>query len=99
MKTVKEKAVEQAFIRVMNRLIGSKDAFLSEGNGSEVGQSAIKDVESEMMWRGKKGKEFKAYLVAQSSLFDKFDGDVFRRTVEKVQPCWRRRCGTASLRC
>ncbi|MDR3540681.1 MAG: recombinase family protein [Desulfosporosinus sp.] len=44
MKTVKEKAVEQAFLRVMNRFIGSKDAFLSVANGSEVGQSGIEDI-------------------------------------------------------
>ena len=30
MKTIKEKAVEQAFIRVMNRLIGSRDAFIPQ---------------------------------------------------------------------
>jgi DNA invertase Pin-like site-specific DNA recombinase len=30
MKTVKEKALEQAFLRVMNRLIGSKDAFIPQ---------------------------------------------------------------------
>ncbi|MDR3544101.1 MAG: recombinase zinc beta ribbon domain-containing protein [Desulfosporosinus sp.] len=30
MKAVKEKAVEQAFLRVMNRLIGSKDASIQQ---------------------------------------------------------------------
>jgi len=30
MKVVKEKAVEQAFLRVMNRIISNKDAYLLE---------------------------------------------------------------------
>jgi tRNA U34 5-carboxymethylaminomethyl modifying GTPase MnmE/TrmE len=69
----------------MNRLIGSKDTFLSVANGSAVGQSAIEDIGVERAWRDKKGEDIKAYLAAQDSLLDKFDEDVFRRTVEKVK--------------
>ncbi|MDR3542158.1 MAG: recombinase family protein [Desulfosporosinus sp.] len=36
MKTVKEKALEQVFIRVMNRIIASKEAFLSTETESAV---------------------------------------------------------------
>jgi hypothetical protein len=110
--------------------IGCKDAFKREGNGSEVSQSVIKDIDvrltelqqelmnlvqktgvykkeyttiaaeieilrdkrqglkdavSEMAWGDKQGENFNVYLVAQDSQLDKFDGNLFRKLVEKVK--------------
>lgn len=128
MKAVKEKALEQSFVRVINRLIGSKEEFLIDENRSmscgyenidtrlaelqkeltilvrmtgndnpehsglvneieklRERKQRLKDTEVEKVWRDRMGEEFKAYLVAQDSLLDMFDGDLFRRLIEKVK--------------
>jgi hypothetical protein len=45
----------------------------------------VKSDEVEKVWRNKMIGEFKAYLDAQGALVDKFDGDLFRKLVEKVR--------------
>ena len=42
-------------------------------------------LETEGLWRDRQGEKFKAYLSAQHSLIDRFDGDSFRRLIEKVK--------------
>ena len=45
----------------------------------------LKDAEAARARRDKQGEAFKAYLTAQDTLLDRFDGDLFRRLVEKVK--------------
>jgi len=124
MKTVKEKALEQAFLRVMNRLIMSErtgnaahkcsiednDARLAELQQRSMslvrktgvdnneylvltaeieslqeGKKRLKDALVEKVWGDKRIEEIMAYLEAQDSLLDKYDGDSFRRLIEKVK--------------
>lgn len=66
MKTVKEKALERAFLRVMNRLIGSKDAFITqdierveEEYTLEELSARIEELQSQMMSLAKVGFEEK----------------------------------------
>jgi len=69
MKAVKEKAVEQAFLRVMNRLIGSKGAFIpysgsertEEKYSLEELQARIEDLQSQMMSLAKTGFDEQEY--------------------------------------
>jgi len=122
MKAVKEKALEKAFVRAMNRIIANKGAYLVEevesvtSNYEEI-DAKIEELQQELMdavrnnqeystaeierlqalkqkvksdeveraWKGRMVSEFKAYLDAQGALLDKFDGDLFRRLVEKVR--------------
>ncbi|KLU65748.1 transposon Tn3 resolvase [Desulfosporosinus acididurans] len=125
MKTIKEKALEQAFVRVMNRIIIKREAYLVEEISCEesdyedidakiaelqqelmnvvrnnqeyscltneierlqVHRQRLKSDETEKAWRDRMREEFKAYLDARDgSLLDKFDGDLFRKLVEKVR--------------
>jgi hypothetical protein len=123
MKAVKEKALERAFVRVMNRIIANKEAYIiEETSGTEFDFEAIdakiaelqqelidsvrnnreystaeierlqtlkqkvKGDEVEKSWRNRMVEEFKAYLDARGSeQVDKFDGDTFRKLVEKVR--------------
>lgn len=75
MKAVKEKAVEQAFLRVMNRLIGSKDAFIPkevekiEGEERLVElQTRIEELQSQMMSLAKTGLDEKEYSALAGEL-------------------------------
>lgn len=45
----------------------------------------LKETEAERVLRDGRINEIKAYLAAQDSLLDKFDGDIFRRLIEKVK--------------
>lgn len=128
MKSIREKDLEKAFVRVMNKLISGKEAFLIEETGNCVGgtedvdtkleelqqelmsvvrslganndeysrvvneieilrgrRGEVKTAENEKAWRDSKLDEFKAYLAAQCTLLGKFDGDLFRRLIEKVK--------------
>ncbi|WP_407309863.1 zinc ribbon domain-containing protein [Desulfosporosinus sp. SB140] len=125
MKNVKEKVLEQAFIRCMKRVIANKEAYLlveisSPASGYEdidvklaelqqelmtvvrnnqeyssltaeierlqAHKQRLKGDETEKAWRDRKREEFKAYLDARDGkLLDKFDGDLFRRLIEKVK--------------
>ncbi|WP_407314503.1 recombinase family protein [Desulfosporosinus sp. SB140] len=125
MKTVKEKALEQAFVRVMNRIIMNKEAYIIEESGgpefdfndidakiAELQQELVnmvrnnqeyssmtaeierlqahkqkmKSDEAERAWKGRVVEDFKAYLDARDGkLLDKFDGDLFRKLIEKVK--------------
>jgi cytoplasmic iron level regulating protein YaaA (DUF328/UPF0246 family) len=120
MKAVKEKALEKAFVRVMNRIIANKEAYIiEETSGTEFDFEAIdakiaelqqelmdavrnnreystaeierlqaleqkvKSDEVEKSWRNRMVEEFKAYLDGEALV--KFDGDLFRKLVEKVR--------------
>jgi DNA invertase Pin-like site-specific DNA recombinase len=123
MKAVKEKALEKAFVRVMNRIIANKEAYIiEETSGTEFDFEAIdakiaelqqelmdavrnnreystaeierlqaleqkvKSDEVEKSWRNRMVEEFKAYLDAWGTeQLDRFDGDMFRKLVEKVR--------------
>jgi hypothetical protein len=123
MKAVKEKAVEKAFVRVMNRIIANKEAYLvqeveSVASDYEAIDAKISELQQELMdavrnnqeystaeierlqalkqriksdeverqWRNRMVEEFKVYLDARrSEQVDKFDGDLFRKLVEKVR--------------
>ncbi|WP_088226197.1 hypothetical protein [Desulfosporosinus sp. FKB] len=46
----------------------------------------MKNDEAERAWKNRIVGEFKAYLAARDGkLLDKFDGDLFRKSVEKVR--------------
>ncbi len=46
----------------------------------------MKNDEAERAWKGRMAEEFKAYLDARGSeQVDKFDGDLFRKMIEKVR--------------
>ncbi|WP_407312004.1 recombinase family protein [Desulfosporosinus sp. SB140] len=125
MKAVKEKALEKAFVRAMNRIIASKETYIIEEiSGTEydfeaidarlkdlqqelvnvvrnnqeysslaaeierlqVHKQRLKGDEAEKVWRDRMREDFMAYLDArEGKLLDKFDGDLFRRLVEKVK--------------
>ncbi|AFM40367.1 site-specific recombinase, DNA invertase Pin [Desulfosporosinus acidiphilus SJ4] len=123
MKPVKEKALEQAFVRAMNRIIANKEAYLTEEttgpqfdfeaidskidelqqelidavrNNQEYSTAEIerlqahkqrrKNDEAERAWKGRLVEDFKSYLDARDGKpLDKFDGDLFRKLVEKVR--------------
>lgn len=50
--------------------------------GRRVG---LKSAEAEGAWRKSKSEEFKAYLEAQGTQVDRFDGESFRKIIEKVK--------------
>ncbi|WP_242966804.1 hypothetical protein [Desulfosporosinus sp. FKA] len=125
MKAVKEKALEKAFLRAMNKIIVNREAYLlEETSGPEFDYETIdvkiaelqqelmntvrnnqeyssltveierlhshrqrmKNDEAERAWRSRLVGEFKAYLDARDGkLVDKFDGELFRKVVEKVR--------------
>jgi|GEM_PF-3519308 hypothetical protein len=128
MKSIREKDLEQAFVRAMNKVISGKEAFLIEETENSAARTedidtrlaklqqelmnvvrksgieskeyirvvdkienlqerrvGLKNAENEKAWRDSKLDVFKAYLAAQGTLLDKFDGDLFRRFVEKVK--------------
>lgn len=68
MKTVKEKTLEQAFIRVMNRLISSRGASMRQDiyrvEEFTIGElkARIKELQSQMMVLVKRGFDDKVYL-------------------------------------
>lgn len=143
-KSVKEKNLEQAFVRAMNQVIGGKTAFLDklmtiiykglenleseytlediDSRLAELQQEImslvrlnaktgldtsvydkeystlaneielmrdrrqkLRDVEAEHVLRVNRIQEIKDYLVLQESPLDKFDGELFRRLIEKVK--------------
>jgi DNA invertase Pin-like site-specific DNA recombinase len=123
MKAVKEKGLEKAFVRAMNRIIANKEAYLvqeveSVASDYEAIDARIAELQRELMdavrnnqeystveierlqayrqkvksdevekaWRIRMVGEFKAYLDARGrEQVDKFDGDLFRKLVEKVR--------------
>jgi site-specific DNA recombinase len=124
MKAVKEKSLEQAFLRVMNRIIANKEAYIIEKNSESTASNyeeidakleerqqelmdavrnnreystdeierlqayrqRVKSDEVERQWKNRMVGEFKSYLDARDGkLVDKFDGDLFRKLVEKVK--------------
>jgi hypothetical protein len=123
MKAVKEKGLERAFVRVMNRIIANKEAYIIDdicdpGYDFEAIDAKITELQQELMdavrnnreystdeierlqalkqkvkgdevekaWGDRMVGEFKAYLDARGSeQVDKFDGDLFRKLVEKVR--------------
>jgi hypothetical protein len=49
-------------------------------------RQSVKGAEAERVWRDRMSEEFKADLDARDGkLLDRFDGDLFRRLVEKVK--------------
>ncbi|KLU64486.1 transposon Tn3 resolvase [Desulfosporosinus acididurans] len=129
MKSIREKDLEKAFVRAINKVISRKEAFLLEETGDcvvgteeidakleELQQKlltvlrslgtdnekyakvvgeietlrghkvGLKNVEAEESWRKSKLEEFKAYMDATDGKpLDRFDGDLFRRLVEKAK--------------
>jgi len=123
MKAVKEKDLEKAFVRVMNKIIANREAYLvqeveSAASNYEEIDAKLEELQQELMdairnnqeystdeierlqalkqkvksdevdraWKGRMVREFKAYLDARGSeQVDKFDGDLFRKLVEKVR--------------
>ncbi|KLU65785.1 transposon Tn3 resolvase [Desulfosporosinus acididurans] len=129
MKSIREKDLEKAFVRAMNKVISGKEAFLIEETGDCVGGTeeidakleelqqklmsvvrnlgtdneeyarvvheieimrgrrvGLKNAEAEGGWRKSKVEKFKDYLDARNGEpLDKFDGDLFRRLIEKVK--------------
>ena len=132
-KPVKEKDLEEAFLRAMNTVIGGQEAFIRtlmqninkgleqeytieeiDSRLTELQQELmslvrlkfdkkeystlageiefmrsrrrkLKESEAGMVLRNRRMYEIKAYLAAQDSLLDKFDGELFRRLIEKVK--------------
>ncbi|WP_088187107.1 recombinase family protein [Desulfosporosinus sp. FKA] len=125
MKAVKEKALERAFVRAMNKNIATKEAYIIEDisgpefdfqdidakiaelqqelmntvrNNQEYSsltaeierltahKQRLKGDEAERAWRDRMREEFMAYLDARDGkLLDRFDGDLFRKMIEKVR--------------
>ncbi|MDR3585547.1 MAG: hypothetical protein P4L59_09500 [Desulfosporosinus sp.] len=81
MKAVKEKALEQAFLRVMNRLICSKDAFIPQGfEKDELGYS-IKELPTQARYV----LELRELLMVQENRITKFDERIFRMVIDRVK--------------
>jgi len=86
MKTVKEKALEQAFIRVMNRLIGSKETFIpqeipkiEEEDTLEELQGRIEEIQSQMMSLAKSGFDEKEYSTLAGEI------DLLRERMQRLK--------------
>jgi site-specific DNA recombinase len=143
-KSVKEKALEQAFVRAMNQVIGGKETFINmlmqniykglenieqeytmeqidarlvelqqelmslvrlnaktgldtrvydkeystlaaEIEMTRDRRQKLKDAEAERVLHINRIQEIEKYLNAQESPLEKFDGDLFRRLIEKVK--------------
>ncbi|SPF44470.1 Site-specific recombinase, DNA invertase Pin [Candidatus Desulfosporosinus infrequens] len=84
MKAVKEKALEQAFLRVMNRAIKMK-RFDEKANTTLVSEVDLISEQAELVLREKQVQELQDYLKAQETCLLKFDEEIFRRIIEKVK--------------
>jgi hypothetical protein len=90
MKAVKEKALEQAFVRVMNRIIAKKEAYLAQevesvpSNYEEI-DAKIAELQQELMDAVRNNREYStAEIERLQALKQKVKGD-------EVEKAWRNR--------
>lgn len=90
MKAIKEKALEKAFIRVMNRLIAEKESFLTRNiyMGPEVTegdymigelQARIEDLQQKMMCLAKSGFDEQEYVTLAGEI------DLLRERIQRIK--------------
>lgn len=85
MKAVKEKAVEKAFLRVMNKAIGDKEAFIPQDiyredeNTLERLQARIEELQQRMMSLAKTGFDVKEYVTLAGEI------DLMREQMQRVK--------------
>ena len=93
MKGVKEKALEQAFVRVMNRFIGGKESFVIKDTGRGMCEGAIEDIDDRLAELQQKLME----IVRRAGVDDK-DYLTLAAEIELLRECRRKMKDTETER-